>query len=269
MVPMSVVICCANVADTLEAACRSAAWADELIIVDSGSDDDTEAIARRFATRYEQHPWQGYTAQKRYGVSLASHDWVLLLDGDEEVSPQLADELRGLPDSAWEQADLMLTPRQNWLLGRPVRAWFPDLQSRVMQRHRVDWPDEALHDARVARPGRTRTLKGHLEHKRVSAAGFDDYFGGARLDARLPVVARQMHQRGRRCRWHDLLLRPWAAGLKVYLLKGAWKDGAFGIMVAQKIAVTTQLKYAALWDLQHPGSQAQAALDRADRRKAD
>ena len=264
------VICCADAQATLPAALASVAWADEVVVVDSGSTDATAEIARAAADRYVVEPWRGYTEQKKYGASLARHDWVLVLDGDEEVSPALAAELRALDAAAVDHLDVLTMPRRNHVLGRPVRAWWPDTQSRLIHRGRARWSDDVLHDARApSAPGRVRALAGHLEHKRVAEwrtslegraasegrprgdpAGWTDYFSGARLDARLLDTARQMHDRGRRVSWLGLWLRPWFAFWKFYLLKRGILDGAFGLLVAQKAMVSTQLKYAALWAVQ-------------------
>lgn len=248
---VSVVICCADAAATLEAACRSAAWADELIVVDSGSKDATPAIAQQHATKYLVEPWRGYAGQKLFAQELCRNDWVFFLDGDEEMSPELQRELQALDDGQLQQWDLVLVPRRNWVMGRVVRAWWPDALTRLYHRRRCTWDEHALHDTRQpSDPRRVGTVRGWLEHKRLSDAGWGDYFSGRRMDERLMPVARQMYERGKRCRWWDLVLRPRAAFLKSFVLKRGFLDGTFGLLMAQKSAVSTQLKYAALWAVQ-------------------
>lgn len=251
MPQVSVVICCANAQATLPAALDSVAWADEVVVVDSGSTDATADIAQARAHVYRVEPWRGYTGQKKFGASLARHDWVLILDGDEEVSPALAAELQQLDDATLAGLDVLYMRRRNWLLGRPVRGWWPDWQSRLIHRQRTHWPEEALHDQREpSDPRRTRRLRGALEHKRVGPPDFHDYFGGARLDQRLLPVARQMYDRGKRASFLDLWLRPKLAFFKFFVIKRGFLDGSFGLLVAQKAAVSVQLKYAALWYVQ-------------------
>lgn len=251
MARVSVMICCANVANTIEAACRSAAWADELVVVDSGSTDATGDIAKRFATRYVVEPWRGYTEQKRFGVSLCRNEWVLVLDGDEECSPELGDEIGRLPDAVLERHDLFLMRRRNYIMGRYVRVYSPDWQNRLIHRGRCRWADEVLHDTRTAsHPSRVGKLRGRLEHNRYRRAGFSEYFNGRMADERLRLLADDLTRRGRRCRWGDLVLRPMLAFLKLYLLKGGFRDGMFGLLIAQRAAIAVQLKYSALWALQ-------------------
>lgn len=268
MAKISVVMCCLNGADTVEAACLSAAWADELVVVDAGSTDGTLAIVRRYADRVLEEPWRGFTGQRKFGADAASHDWVFFLDADEEVSPRLAEQVRGLSDAELDGLDLVWVRRNNWVLGRPVRAWRPDWLDRLCHRGRVTWADEALHDKRrPSDPSRQKRLDGWLEHKRLSRAGFADYFSGARLDARLLPVARQMHARGKRVSPLGLWLRPHLAFFKFYVLKLGLLDGTLGLLIAQKAAVSTQLKYAALWAVQHGEAgepAASAALPPAD-----
>lgn len=251
MARISIVICCANAADTLGPACRSAGWADELIVVDSGSTDRTAEVARAYADRYLVEPWRGYAGQKKFAAELCRNDWVFFLDGDEECSEKLAAELQALTDEGIDRYDLLLVPRRNYVMRRRVRAWWPDRLTRVYHRGRCRWDEQVLHDTREASdPSRVLTLKGWLVHKRHSAAGFEDYFSGGRMDERLMMVARQMHGRGKRCRSWDLVFRPWVAFWKFYLIKRGFLDGSFGLLIAQKAAVSTQLKYAALWAVQ-------------------
>lgn len=255
MASISIAICCANCADTIEQACRSAKWADELIVVDSGSADATAEIAQRYADRYVLEPWRGHTNQKQFASELCRNDWVFFLDGDEECSLDLARHLQSLSDEQINQYDLLLVPRDNYMMGRLVRPWRPDYLTRIFHRRRCTWDDQVLHDTRApSDPSRKLKLRAHLIHKRYSAAGFADYFSGSRLDERLLDGAHQMHRCGRRCRFMDLVLRPFFAFLKFYLFKQGFLDGTFGLLVAQKAAVSTQLKYAALWAVQPPSA---------------
>lgn len=248
MAKVTVLICCANAGQTLEAACRSAAWADELVVVDSGSTDQTATIAKRYADKYVVEPWRGYREQKLWALGQCAHEWVFILDGDEEIAAGLAKEIGGLSQAAMEKVDVWHVRRRNYVMGRAVRAWWPDWQTRLIHRQRAVWPEQTLHDTCLpSERGRDRRLGGHLEHKRVGDHRFADYFSGQRMDERLILLAKQMHGRGKRARLVDVLFRPAMAFLKFYVVKRGFLDGAFGLLIAQKAAVSVQLKYAALW----------------------
>lgn len=250
MPKISVAICCKDSEATLEAACQSVGWADELVIVDSGSSDGTEAIARRYADRFVVEPWRGYTEQKKYSASLCKNDWVLILDSDEACSAELADEISSLTTDECSDIDVFHVKRRNYILGRYVRCWDPDFQSRLIHRNRCQWRDEVLHDARLpSHPTRQRKLSGWLTHNQDSM-DYANYFSGSLMDRRLALVAQDMFDRGKRCSWFDLAIRPMFAFFKFYVLKGAFRDGTFGFFMAQKAAVSVQLKYATLWALQ-------------------
>ncbi|WP_432799694.1 glycosyltransferase family 2 protein [Poriferisphaera sp. WC338] len=253
MPQISICICSMNAADTIGATCASVKdWADEIVVIDSGSTDDTVKIAEGYGARIVHQEWLGYAEQKIFAMPLMKNDWVLIVDSDEEVSPELAKEIQRFTDEQLAGLDLVYMPRHNWVMGRYVRAWSPDWQSRLIHRDRVSWPKEALHDARVPNdPSRTMRLSGWLEHKRVSAADFEDYFSGRRHDERLMMVAQQMYDRGKRANVTHLVLRPWVAFFKYYVLKRGFLDGTFGLMIAQKAALSVQLKYAALWAIEH------------------
>ncbi len=252
MPKVSAMICCYNAVHTIEASCRSVGWADELVVVDSGSTDETPQIARSYAHEFVVEPWRGYTEQKRLGTSLCRNEWVLVLDADEECSPELAGEISRLTHEELEEKDVFLIRRRNYQMGRYVRAWSPDWQSRLIHRGRCQWAEEALHDSRLpSHPARVAKLEGWIEHNRCSQAGFADYFNGRLADARLRLIASEMYTRGKRCRWMDLLVRPAFAFAKFYFLKLGFLDGQFGLLIAQKAAMAAQLKYAALWAMQN------------------
>ncbi len=248
MARISVAISCANVADTLEAACQSVAWADELVVVDSGSMDATATIAKAHADQYVVEEWRGYTEQKQYAASLCRNDWVFILDGDEECAPDLAREIEALRSDDFERVDLFKMRRRNYLAGREVRDWSPDWMARLYNRNRCDWADELIHDRIVARdPKRVAKLRGWIDHKRLSAAGYRDLFDGGAADARATIVAEDLYRKGRRAGFTDLWFRPIFAFFKFYFLKGNFLDGQFGLMIAQRAAIGTHQKYAALW----------------------
>ncbi len=238
-------------AESMRAACESVRWADELVVVDSGSTDATPDIAREFADVYVETHWRGFTGQKQYGATLCRNEWVFFVEADEECSPELAKEILELSDAELESYDLVSMKRRNYILSRYVPAWDPDYMSRLIHRDRCLWRDEVLHDARYAsHPSRHKWLNGWIYHKRKNALSFSDYFCGSRLDKRLLMVAESMYESGRRCTWSDLVIRPAFAFFKFYVLKRAFTDGKFGLLIAQKAAVSVQLKYSALWAYQ-------------------
>ncbi|MCC7191796.1 MAG: glycosyltransferase family 2 protein [Phycisphaeraceae bacterium] len=251
--PISVAICTCNNEATIEAALTSAKWADEVVVVDSGSADRTLEIIQRFAVQVHREPWRGYSAQKQFAASLCRNDWVLILDSDEEVSADLADAIGDLSPELLAGMDVVSMRRRHFVMGKKVRAWSPDWQSRLIHRARVRWTNHALHEDRLpSTPSRSMRIKhGWLEHKRVGSPGWPDYFSGKRIDARMLEVAEQMFAKGKRCRWWDLLFRPQFAFCKMFWLKAGFIDGTFGLLIAQKAALGVQLKYAALWAVQN------------------
>ena len=127
----------AHVADAID----SVAWADEIVVVDSESTDDTAAIAARHHRRVFVRAWPGYVAQKNYAASIATHDWILSLDADERVTPALAAEIKALLATIPSHAAYRM-PRVTWHLGRWIRTtdWYPDYQLRLYDRRPADGP---------------------------------------------------------------------------------------------------------------------------------
>ena len=140
------------------------AWADEIVVVDSHSTDDTVAIARRRTERVIVRDWPGYIDQKNYAASVATHDWILSLDADERVTPALAAEIQVLI-AAGPSAAAFRIPRVTWHLGRWIRTtdWYPDYQLRLYDRRAAEWTGRYVHEAVTVR-GVTGQLRGELQH---------------------------------------------------------------------------------------------------------
>ena len=262
---MSICILACNEADRIEHTLKSAKaapWCDEILVFDSGSTDDTVEIVKRYTDRVQYEPWVNFGANRQKLVAAASNDWVLILHADEEVSPELINEIQSQSDRAYEDHPVMTMPRKNYMLGRHVRAWDPDRIDRLFDRTRVTWPDRLVHDYRELEEGTIKDLKHAVIHNAHSDS-CDVYFDGRREEARADALAREMYDQGKRCSFLDIWLRPILAYLKFYFVKRSILDGRFGVMVAQKAAFGTQIKYARLYHLQQQGGQASQSFSEA------
>ena len=129
-----------NEAANIRAACESVAWADEIIVVDSGSTDETCDIASSCGAKVIKREWPGFAAQKQFAVEQAAHEWIFSLDADERVSPELATEIEALREQDWRNtADGYQIPRRSFYQGRWIKGggWYPDWQLRLFQE--VGW----------------------------------------------------------------------------------------------------------------------------------
>ena len=214
MPKLSVTVITRNEAADIGAALASVAWADEIVVVDSESTDDTVAIARRHADRVVVRDWPGYVEQKNYAASLASHDWILSLDADERVTPALADEIKALLAAPEAHGNVAFRiPRVTWHLGRWIRTtdWYPDHQLRLYDRRSAQWTGRYVHEACRVR-GSTGQLRGELQH--FAYRDIADHL--ETIDRYTTYAARQMHG-SRPARRPAADRRPSAAGVPAQL----------------------------------------------------
>jgi glycosyltransferase involved in cell wall biosynthesis len=243
---LSVTVITKNEAADIGQALESVRFADEIVVVDSHSTDDTVAVARRHTDRVVVRQWPGYIAQKNFAASRAANDWILSLDADERVTPALVAELRTLMAEAPREAAFRV-PRVTWHLGRWIRTtdWYPDYQLRVYNRRFAEWTGRYVHEAVKVR-GEVGRLRGELQH--YAYRDIADHL--ETIDRYTTLAALQMHEDGRRAGLMDIAGHPPLAFLRNYIAHGGIRDGVPGFIISAMNAYYVGLKFAKLWELQ-------------------
>jgi glycosyltransferase involved in cell wall biosynthesis len=242
---LSVTVISRNEAANIDEALTSVAWADEIVVVDSCSTDDTVAIARRHTSRVVVRDWPGYVDQKNYAASIASHDWILSLDADERVTRHLAGEIRAIVEEGPRQAAFRI-PRVTWHLGRWVRTtdWYPDYQTRLYNRQAARWTGRYVHEA-VTVQGEVGQLRGELQH--YAYRDITEHL--ETIDRYTTYAARQMYEAGRRAGVAQMACLPPLAFLRNYIARGGIRDGIPGFVISALNSYYVFLKFAKLWEL--------------------
>lgn len=248
----SVTIIAKNEAADIGEALASVGWADEIVVVDSESTDETVAIARKVTDRVVVRPWSGYVAQRNFAASLATHDWILSLDADERVTPALAEEIQATLANPAHPAYCM--PRVTWHLGRWIRStdWYPDTQLRLYDRRVARWTGQYVHEALTV-DGSIGQLRGELQH--FAYRDISDHL--ETIDRYTTLAARQMRDNGRRAGLLQLAGHPPLAFLRNYFALGGIRDGIPGFIISTMNAYYVFLKFAKLRELtQNPAPKA-------------
>jgi len=245
-VKLTVTVITRNEASNIVAALASVSWADEIIVVDSRSTDDTVALARPLATRVEVRDWPGYSAQKNFAAELASNDWILSLDADERVTPSLAEEI-GRVLATTPAFNGYRIPRVAWYLGRWIRStdWYPDYQLRLYNRRAGRWNGRRVHES-VAIDGPVGQLHAELEHYPYR----DISHHLQTIDRYTTLAAEDWRASGRRASAWQTFFHPRFAFLRNYVLKGGFRDGAPGLIVSILNSYYVFLKLAKLWEFE-------------------
>ncbi len=247
MTPVSVTIITRDEAVNIEACVASVAWAAEVLVVDSGSADDTAARARAAGARVLVRDWPGYAAQKNFAAAEAAHDWILSIDADERVTPQLAAEIQARLAGGGPACGYRI-PRVTWHLGRWIRTtdWYPDYQLRLYDRQRARWRPRRVHES-VQADGPVERLSSDLQHFAYRDVGHHHQT----MDRYTTLAATELFEQGRRAGvWH-LTLHPWAAFVRNYVLRRGVLDGVPGFVISCMNAYYVFLKFAKLWARQH------------------
>ncbi|BBJ00628.1 glycosyl transferase family 2 [Ferrigenium kumadai] len=242
MARLSVILITKNEAANIRACLDSVAWADEIIVVDSGSTDGTTAIARDFTQHVYEHDWPGFGPQKNRALDYATGEWVLSLDADERVTPELRAEITAVLASP--RAEGYRIPRLSSFCGRFMHhsGWRPDYVLRLFRRDKGRFSDALVHEA-VQVHGRVEDLKHDLLH--FSYRDFDDVL--AKLNGYSSAGSEMLQRRGKRGGLASALFHGLWAFIRTYFLRAGFLDGREGFMVAIMNAENSYYRYIKLW----------------------
>jgi glycosyltransferase involved in cell wall biosynthesis len=264
MPPISATIIAQDEEKNIARAIRSLACADEVIVVDSGSTDQTPAIAKSLGATVIAHPWPGYAAQKNFATELARHDWILSLDADEELN---AEAIAGI--QRWKQTAAHLAgdagvarasgtlesavagyrfARCAFYLGRWIRhsGWYPDYKLRLFHRAQGQWRGSYVHESAVV-DGAVETLPGEILH--YSFDSLEDHY--RRIELYTGLAARDLAAGGRSASALQRVFAPPWTFAQTYFLKLGFLDGPQGFLIARAAAHYVRRKYEKLRQIQN------------------
>lgn len=243
---LSVIVITRNEGARLQACLASVGFADEWVVVDSGSTDDTVAIARSFGAKVVQTPdWPGFGPQKNRALDLATGDWVFSIDADERVTPQLQGQIQQAV--ARPTFDAYAVGRRSSYCGQYMNhsGWYPDRVVRLLRRGKARFSDALVHES-LHVEGPVGQLDGDLLHE--SYADFETVLD--KTNRYSTAGAHDLHRKGVRGSFGKAVGHGLWAFLRTYLLRRGFLDGRLGVALALSNAETTYYRYLKLWLLQ-------------------
>lgn len=243
---LSVVIIAGAVEHEIRDCLESVKWADEIIVVNSQSKDRTAEIAREYTDKVFFRNWDGFSKQKQFALEQAKNEWILSLDSDERVSPELRTEIQTILTNG-SAYDGYYIPRRNYFLGHWVKhcGWYPGYQLRFFRKSKARMNERLVHEAFLVE-GPVGYLKNDIIHQthptiRITLEKINTYSSlkAEEKASRRPVT------------FLDLLLQPPMAFLHFFFLKQGFRDGVYGLMVSMIHALTVALTYLKIWEMQN------------------
>ena len=244
MIPVSVAIITQNEEKNIEDALKSVADFQDVIVVDSYSRDRTVEICKKYTDRVYQHEWQGFSRQKQRALDYAEKQWVLILDADERVTPELKSEiLESVNNTAISGFYL---PRKNFFLGKWIKhgGWWPDHTLRLFRKDVAQMEQRAVHE-RVAVKGQLGYLKNPLEH--YTYRTLTDYI--RKMEVYSTLSAGEISNRKMNTSIASAFVNPSFVFVKMFFLRQGFRDGMHGFILAVLYSFYTFLKYAKVWEI--------------------
>lgn len=253
---ISAFVICMNEEDQIADCLGTLAFCDEIVVIDSFSTDRTVEIAKSMGASVIQRSWPGYREQKSYGLTVCSHSWVINIDADERVSPELEknvlevlqrdhqEKSKNLPSTV---ADGYYVNRVVFYLGRWWRqgGWYPEYRLRFFRRELTTWGGVEPHEKPIVQ-GRTEIMDGELQH--FTYRNLDEQL--ARLHSLSTIAAREEYKSGERANVFSIVVNPALRFLKFFLFKKGYREGKAGLVVALAEGYYTFMKYAKIWELE-------------------
>lgn len=229
---------------TIETCLKSLSWAEELLVVDSFSQDGTFEICKRYTDKTFQRAWTGHRDQYQYAADLTTRDWIMFVDADEEIPPDLVEEIRTEINKNPNEWDGYFVYRRTFYLGRWIRygGWYPDGEIRLYRRNKGKW-EGGLH-AKLVVDGKIGVLKNQYHH--YTYGNISDQI--QTIDRYSKIATEDLLENGKGFSLLKLLFHPPFRFIKEYLLKRGFLDGVPGLIIAVSTAYFTFIKYAKFWE---------------------
>ncbi len=230
-----------NILDCL----KSVDWADEIIVVDSESTDRTVELAKQFTDKIFIRKWEGYVPQKRYALSLATNEWVLSVDADERITPELKEEILNLSPGDYSGFRIR---RKNFLLKKEITScgWEKDYQLRLMRKDKASFSDRLVHEKFIV-DGKVGTLNNPMLHYTFSS--FSEYF--SKINHYSSLKAQELFAKKKSVNSWTIFSHTVAAFFAFFIIKRGFKDGIYGLIISLLHSVSTMMNYIKLWELQN------------------
>lgn len=245
-IKISALVIAKNEEKNIEDCLKSVSWCDEIILVDSKSTDRTVDIAKKYTDKIIVHDWQGYAFARELSLQNASGNWIISLDADERVSPELKNEI----DQLLSQENLKngyFIPRRNYFLDKVIKTcfWYPDYQMRLFKKESASVSQREVHEGFIVK-GEHGKLKNdliHFTHQDLYST-FEKINKYSTLEITEFINAKPVRKR-------DLIIHPVAAFLNHFISRKGYKDGMHGMMVSIVHAMTNMMRYMKLWEKQN------------------
>ena len=244
---ISAVVIAYNDAPNMRRCLDSLHWVDEIVVVDSHSTDGTTEICLEYTDKVFHYPFEGFGALRNQAITHATHEWILSLDTDEWVTPDIQREIEGLLAHD-PPAQAYFVPRRNYFLGQWIKhcGWYPDYrQPQLFQKTCMRYREDLVHEGFDVE-GKTGVLQSHVEQ--IPFRDIDQFW--QKMERYSTLRAAVMHKNGRRFHLHQLISHPLFTFIKMYILRIGIYDGKPGLILSILYAYYTFVKYAKLWELQ-------------------
>jgi glycosyltransferase involved in cell wall biosynthesis len=255
MQKLSVIIVTLNEERNIERCLRSVQWADEIIVVDAFSTDRTVELCRRLNANVIQRSWEGYAPQKQFALSIASRAWVLLVDADEEVPPELHREIESVI-SMQHNCNGYEIARKSFFLGQWMKhgGWYPGYQLRLFLKATASIPQRPVHEG-VEVQGTVGKLRNPLNH--FTYYSLSQYLAKLNDYTSLDVMNRLNNKRHRTVRWFNFIINPFSVFVRMYFVLTGFKDGFRGLLLAIYSSFYKLLLLAKVWEYETAAQRGQ------------
>ena len=242
---LSVIIITKDEQDNIETCLESVKWADEIIVIDSGSTDKTEEICRKYTNSFYVKDWPGFGIQKQRALDLATHEWVLSIDADERITPELRDEII---ETINQNSNIhgYLIPRLSNYLGKEIHhaGWYPDYTLRLVKRKKSYFTKDIVHEKMIV-DSPIKKLSNHFLH--FPFKNIEHHF--QKLNDYSTLSANKMYGEGRKVSWMTIVLKTLLSFVRAYILKLGILDGWPGLVVSVSTSISVYMKYVKLKEL--------------------